>query len=76
MDFVYRWADRALLLLDGRIAADGPPQTVFGCRNLLDQAGLQPPILYELAGRLKDRGLLPTDAFPKTLSELTQSAAL
>lgn len=76
MDFVYRWADRALLLLDGRIAADGLPQTVFGCRNLLDQAGLQPPILYELAGRLKDRGLLPTDAFPKTLSELTQSAAL
>lgn len=42
-DFALRVADRALVLAGGRIAADGPAETVLSDAALLARAGLAPP---------------------------------
>jgi len=48
MDLAAR-ADRALVMLGGRIAADGPPPDVFFQVATLREAGLEPPFAVQLA---------------------------
>lgn len=49
MDFVWEWADRVLVFSDGEIIADDTPGAVFGDKEIMEQASLGRPVLYEVA---------------------------
>lgn len=55
-EFAARWADRVAVLAEGRIALDGPPQTVFQEVERLHALGVAVPQAAELAARLRRRG--------------------
>lgn len=52
MRLVAEYADRAALMLAGRVAAVSAPYQMFGALDLLEQASLQPPQIVQLARRL------------------------
>ncbi len=70
MELVAEYAQRVLLMRDGRIVADAPPATFFSQRELLADAHLTPPQVMRLAQRLGDTGIptetLTVDAFVAT----------
>ncbi len=73
VEFAYRWADRVLVFHQGRLAADGTPEQVFSNQELLKQACLKQPVLWQAAALLAERGLLaPGKGFPKTVKELSR----
>lgn len=63
VDFAWRFASRVLVLSGGRLAADGPAEEIFADDALLRRAGLQKPVLFDLAQTL---GLTPP---PRTREE-------
>jgi energy-coupling factor transport system ATP-binding protein len=50
-------AQRVLVMDGGRIAMDGPPQSVFARGGQIRSMGLELPPAVEIARRLRDRGL-------------------
>jgi energy-coupling factor transport system ATP-binding protein len=74
---VAQWAERALVLLSGKIAFDGAPIDLFADANVLRAAGLLAPPIYEisreLATRDPGRGIRPVLS-PQELVELLQAA--
>lgn len=70
MRLVAEYARQAVLMLQGRIAAAGPPQELFGQNELLRQARIQPPQIVRLAQRLG----LPSDAI--TVQGVCEAVAL
>jgi energy-coupling factor transport system ATP-binding protein len=52
---VAEWADRAIVLGDGRIRFDGTPLDLFAETALLDEVGLMPPPLHVLSAELARR---------------------
>lgn len=55
-EFVARWAERVLILADGRIVRDGPPSQVFREAEALRRWGIALPQVAELAARLRAVG--------------------
>ena len=51
-------ADRVIVMQDGRIAAQGAPQAVLADRDLLRDAGLEPPFAVRLYHDLRERGVV------------------
>lgn len=64
VNFAWRWAERVLVFQKGRLRADTDPKSVFDDEKLLEECGLQRPILYE-TGRL-----LGLDPLPRTVCDL------
>jgi len=52
------FADRIIVMKNGRIVCDGAPEEVFTDRTLLDAAGLLPPPVTRLSFMLQERGVL------------------
>lgn len=52
---VAEWADRVIVLGDGRVCFDGSPTDLFAETALLDEAGLMPPPLQALSAALAER---------------------
>jgi energy-coupling factor transporter ATP-binding protein EcfA2 len=52
---VAEWADRAIVLGDGRVRFDGMPTALFAETALLDEVGLMPPPLQVLSAELARR---------------------
>lgn len=50
-------ADRAVVMLDGKIVSDGTPIEVFSNEALLKKAGLRPPQNIELIYRLREKNI-------------------
>lgn len=50
-------ADRLLILVDGAVAADGPPASIFCQEELLRQSRLKPPFALQLCRELQRRGI-------------------
>ena len=73
VDFAYRFADRAVVFSSGRIVADAPPVEVFADEQVVREAGLKRPLLFD-AARLVQQAFpqLPQDAAPKTLEAFGQ----
>lgn len=68
VDLVPAFADRVVVLAKGgALSRVGPPREVFEQPEALRAASLEPPVLVELFGRLRDVGL----AIPLDLDEAT-----
>lgn len=52
MQLVAEWANRIIVLKDGKVLHDGTRESVFNNRSLLDVAGLNPPQIMELSRNL------------------------
>lgn len=47
MNFVWDWATRVVVFADGQMIADDIPENIFADENILQQASLQKPLLFE-----------------------------
>ncbi len=78
MDFAFRWATRVAVFIDGKIIADGLPETVFKDENTLFKANLRKPVMFDVFEILKKHGLVKKEAAcPKTtlgLDEILSAA--
>lgn len=70
IDFAYRWASRILLFHKGELIADDEPSVLFAKENILSETGVRRPLLYEIAGLLRQKGLLEKGQSPRSLEEL------
>lgn len=68
VNFAWRWAERAVVLADGKLLADGPVYDIFADAALLKRAGLQKPLLYRAAELLFPA--MPCRDFPRTIQAL------
>jgi cobalt/nickel transport system ATP-binding protein len=59
MDVAYAWADRIAIFADRRVAMAGRPQEVFSNPKGLNELGLRPPIVAEIAHQFEQVGLIP-----------------
>ncbi|PAD28620.1 ABC transporter ATP-binding protein [Paenibacillus sp. 7523-1] len=66
MQLVTQWANRVIVLHDGRVEADGTPAEVFADEPLLRRSGLALTQMMELSHRLGLSALCPT---PETFVE-------
>ncbi len=57
MDLVAQYADRLIVMAEGRIIADGPKREVFDMKDELEQAFLKPPQITQLSQLLRDYGI-------------------
>lgn len=58
VDFVYRWAERAIVFCQGKIIADGKPLKIFQNEEILKRANLKRPTLMEVYDLLVEKHLL------------------
>ncbi|MBQ3166513.1 MAG: ATP-binding cassette domain-containing protein, partial [Clostridia bacterium] len=62
--------DRVAVLIGGRIEKIGTPEEIFSDNDLLDKAGLEPPIPMKIAQRLSKMGIpVPTPLKKEDLLE-------
>ena len=74
VNFAYRIAERAIVFAQGGIIADAPVDEVFGQREILEQAGLKKPLLYEAFEQLHAGLPHPPDGRkPRTIEEFRLS---
>ncbi len=70
MDLAYRWADEVVVLSEGAVVAQGPPQTVLADEALLARSRLRAPWLVQVAALLRGLGLVAEGDPPRGLGEL------
>ncbi len=72
VDFAYRFADRILVFWKGKVIADGKPEEVFQIEEVLEKANLKKPMIMQVYGILKKKGLLQEGGsrYPRTLAEI------
>jgi energy-coupling factor transport system ATP-binding protein len=52
MQLVAEWADRIIVLNEGRIIADGNRYEIFESEQILQRAGIEPPEIFEMGKQL------------------------
>ena len=60
MRLVYEFADRVIVMHEGKILLDGKPGDVFSQFDVLKRAFIVPPQISRVAAALKDYGVPPT----------------
>lgn len=71
VDYAFAWADEAVVIHEGRVLRQGPPQEIFADPALLHTANLTRPAVMEMYDILCRKGILNPDApAPKKLEEL------
>lgn len=60
MQLVCEWAQRIVVLLGGKVVADGPRDEIFGNRALLKEVGIRPPEIFSMGQALEERALCYT----------------
>ncbi len=73
---VAEWAERVLLLGQGRLLYDGPTHAMFADAALIGEAGLLPPPVFEISGALADAHPLSPIRRTLSLPDLIGSIAL
>lgn len=70
VDFAWKWADRIIVLNEGKIIGEGDPITIFKDKELLKKAHLKQPVLMNIIDKLKDKNLIPEDTiYPRNIIE-------
>ncbi len=57
MDLVAQYADRLIVMAEGRLLADGPKREVFDMKEELEKAFLKPPQITQLSQLLRSYGI-------------------
>ncbi|MCG7854529.1 MAG: ATP-binding cassette domain-containing protein [Methanoregulaceae archaeon] len=70
IELVYPWADRAILLLKGKVLQEDIPEVAFGNPDLVRKSRLSMPTLLELYGEIAKRGLSLPDRKPRSVLEM------
>ncbi len=71
VDLAYAWADRVAILAQGRVACAGAATEVLADPEALGAAGLEPPLLLDLARELRVAGIGgPGEPPPRPRAEL------
>jgi cobalt/nickel transport system ATP-binding protein len=70
IELSYKWADRAILLVDGKILQEATPEVTFANPDLIRKARLSVPTLLEIYGEMEKRGLSLPDKKPHTVFEM------
>ena len=60
MQLVCQWAQRIVVLKNGRVIADGTRDQIFGDRPLLEEVGIRPPEIFSMGQALDQRALCYT----------------
>jgi energy-coupling factor transport system ATP-binding protein len=55
MQLVAEWADRIIVLNEGRIIADGSRYEIFENKQILQRAGIEPPEIFEMGKQLHSK---------------------
>ncbi len=66
MNFAYEWADRILVLNEGRIVCDASVEYVFGQHELLKQCKIELPLILQIYNGLNNKSVQE----PRNLNEL------
>ncbi len=67
MQLVAEWAERIIVLYQGKVVADGSRNEIFGNQEVVEKAGIRPPEIFTMGK------LLHKDAFCYTVEEFLQS---
>ena len=67
IDFAWEWADRIIILNEGKIAADGSVLEVLTDKRIIEQQGLRLPYIYQF---MDMSSISIKDVFPRTMEEL------
>jgi cobalt/nickel transport system ATP-binding protein len=70
VELAYPWADRAILLLKGKILEENIPEIAFGNPEYVRQAHLSLPTLLELYMELQNRGFSLGEKKPRTVLDM------
>lgn len=70
VNWAYSWADRLLLMKNGEIIYDGDIAAGLNQKALLENSGLNSPILVEISEMLKKRNLIADSAYPRHIGQL------
>jgi cobalt/nickel transport system ATP-binding protein len=72
VELAYPWADRAILMLGGKIIHEDIPEVAFGNPESVRRAHLSLPTLLELHLELQKRGFLLQGKKPRTVLDMMQ----
>lgn len=67
MQLVSEWAERIIVLYQGKVIADGSRNEIFGNKEIVDIVGIRPPEIFSMGKELHE------DAFCYTVDEFLQS---
>ncbi|MGA2122630.1 MAG: ATP-binding cassette domain-containing protein [Methanoregula sp.] len=70
VELAYPWADRAILILDGRILQEDVPDVAFGNSDHIRMAHLSVPTLLELSQELGRRGFTQPERKPRSVLDM------
>lgn len=70
VELAYPWADRAILLADGRIIREDVPDVAFGNPKYVRMAHLSVPTLLELSAELGKRGYTIPERKPRSVLDM------
>jgi len=70
VELAYPWADRAMLMLDGKILEEDIPEVAFGNPEYVRRAHLSLPTLLELHTELQNRGFHLQGKKPRTVLDM------
>jgi cobalt/nickel transport system ATP-binding protein len=72
VELAYPWAERAILMLGGKILQEDIPEVAFGNPEYIRRAHLSLPTLLELHRELQKRGFLLQGKKPRTVLDMMQ----
>lgn len=71
MQLVAEWADRIIVLHDGKVIADGDRDMVFNNPSVIEEAGIRPPEIFSAGKQLDEQASLYTiDGFLRCFKEV------
>ena len=73
VDFAYRWADRAVVFSNGQIIADDTPLNIFRQEDILEQASLKHPTMFDVYRIMEENHVIPADGtYPRNIFEFRE----
>lgn len=71
VDYAMEWADRIILLHEGKVLREGTPEQVFSDKEVLEKTNLRQPVVMEIFQRLCEKKILSAELpIPHSLREL------
>lgn len=72
MDHVLQIADQVVVMKEGQLFIKDTPRNVFKNKEMIEELGIEPPKLYNLAYKLKEKGIDVLDKEFRTVEDLAK----